>query len=130
MRRDKSLSSTTPIASWPARKRTELIGSRFQFTVIEQGESAIESNGTKIHDQKIETTLGPRWIGWREALVRFDAGAPAELQCVGRDVTDRTETERALAEARDLADAANRAKSRFSRWRAMRSARRSTASSA
>ena len=39
--------------------------------------------------------------------------APAEMQCVGRDVTDRTETERALAEARDQADAANRAKSRF-----------------
>jgi CheY-like chemotaxis protein len=35
------------------------------------------------------------------------------MQCVGRDVTDRTETERALSEARDHADAANRAKSRF-----------------
>jgi len=79
----------------------------------EQGESAIESSGTRIHDQKIETALGPRWIAWREALVRFDAGAPAEMQCVGRDVTDRTETERALSEARDQADAANRAKSRF-----------------
>src|SRR5262249_49281958 len=33
--------------------------------------------------------------------------------CVGRDVTDRTETERALADARDQADAASRAKSRF-----------------
>jgi PAS domain S-box-containing protein len=97
-----------------ARKaRTELIGSRFQFTVVEQGESAIESNGTRIHDQRIETALGPRWIAWREALVRFDAGAPAEMQCVGRDVTDRTETERALSEARDQADAASRAKSRF-----------------
>jgi signal transduction histidine kinase len=32
-------------------------------------------------------------------------GRPAaELQCVGRDVTDRTETERALAEARDQAE--------------------------
>ena len=97
-----------------ARKQSiELIGSRFQFTVLEQGESAIESNGTRIHDQRIETVLGPRWIAWREALVRFDAGAPAEMQCVGRDVTDRTETERALSEARDQADAANRAKSRF-----------------
>jgi PAS domain S-box-containing protein len=97
-----------------ARKgRPELIGSRFQFTTLEQGESAIESNGTRIHDQRIETTLGPRWIAWREALVRFDAGAPAEMQCVGRDVTDRAETERALSEARDQADAANRAKSRF-----------------
>jgi PAS domain S-box-containing protein len=97
-----------------ARKESgELIGSGFQFTVLEQGESAIETNGTRIHDQRIETVLGPRWIAWREALVRFDAGAPAEMQCVGRDVTDRTETERALAEARDQADAANRAKSRF-----------------
>ncbi|MHC2269411.1 CheY-like chemotaxis protein/nitrogen-specific signal transduction histidine kinase [Bradyrhizobium diazoefficiens] len=32
---------------------------------------------------------------------------------MGRDVTDRTETERALSDARDQADAANRAKSRF-----------------
>jgi PAS domain S-box-containing protein len=94
-------------------ERAALIGSRFQFTILEQGESAIEPNGTRIHDQQIETALGPRWIAWREALVRFDAGEPAEMQCVGRDVTDRTETERALGEARDQADAANRAKSRF-----------------
>jgi PAS domain S-box-containing protein len=93
--------------------RAALIGSSFQITILEQGESAIEPSGTKIHDQKIATPLGPRWIAWREALVRFDAGAPAEMQSVGRDVTDRTETERALADARDQADAANRAKSRF-----------------
>src|SRR6478609_11645259 len=35
------------------------------------------------------------------------------MQCIGRDVTDPTETERVLAEARDHADAASRAKSRF-----------------
>jgi PAS domain S-box-containing protein len=95
------------------RSRHELIGSRFVFEILEQGDSALEPNGTRIHDQKIASRLGPRWIAWREALVRSDAGAPAELQCVGRDVTDRTETERALSEARDQADAANRAKSRF-----------------
>jgi PAS domain S-box-containing protein len=95
------------------RSRESLIGTRFHFEVIEQGDSAVESNGTRIHDQKIATRLGPRWIAWREGLVRSDAGQPAELQCVGRDVTDRTETERALSEARDQADAANRAKSRF-----------------
>src|SRR6202008_2548559 len=81
--------------------------------IIEQGDTALELNGTRVHDQKIETTLGPRWIAWREGLVRSDAGGPAEMQSVGRDVTDRTESERALAEARDQADAANRAKSRF-----------------
>jgi signal transduction histidine kinase/CheY-like chemotaxis protein len=93
--------------------RSGLVGSRFTFTVLEQGETALEPDGTRIHDQKIAGPLGPRWIAWREALVRSDANRPAEMQCVGRDVTDRTETERALAEARDLADAASRAKSRF-----------------
>jgi PAS domain S-box-containing protein len=95
------------------RAREALIGSRFDFQILEQGEDAREPNGTRIHDQKIASPLGPRWIAWREGLVRSDAGRPAELQCVGRDVTDRTETERALAEARDQADSANRAKSRF-----------------
>ncbi len=93
--------------------REALIGSRFAFRVLEQGDSARDPNGTRIHDQQIATRLGPKWIAWREGLVRSDAGQPAELQCVGRDVTDRTETERALAEARDQADAANHAKSRF-----------------
>jgi PAS domain S-box-containing protein len=93
--------------------RPALVGSKFALTVLEQGDTALEPNGTRIHDQKIATALGPRWIAWREGLVRSDAGHPAEMQSVGRDVTDRTETERALAEARDQADAASRAKSRF-----------------
>jgi PAS domain S-box-containing protein len=95
------------------RPREALIGSRFVFEVLEQGDSARDPNGTRIHDQQIATRLGPKWIAWREGLIRSDAGQPAELQCVGRDVTDRTETERALSEARDQANAANRAKSRF-----------------
>jgi PAS domain S-box-containing protein len=93
--------------------RSALVGSPFTLTVLEQGSIALERNGTRIHDQKITTPLGPRWIAWREGLVRSDAGQPAEMQCVGRDVTDRAETERALSEARDQADAASRAKSRF-----------------
>src|ERR1700760_2888905 len=93
--------------------RDLLVGTRFVLTVLEQGDAAIESNGTKIYDQKVAGALGPRWIAWREGLVGNDAGQPAEMQSVGRDVTDRTETERALGEARDHADAANRAKSRF-----------------
>ena len=59
------------------------------------------------------TGANPRWIAWREALMRIDANHPAELQCVGRDVTDRAETERVLGEARDHANATNQAKSRF-----------------
>lgn len=93
--------------------RAALLGSRFNLEVLVQGDIAIEPNGTRIHDQKIATATGPRWIAWREGLVRTDAEHPAEWQFVGRDVTDRAETGRALAEARDQADAANRAKSRF-----------------
>ena len=93
--------------------RDALVGSHFALPVLEQGDTALESSGTRVHDQKIASPLGPRWIAWREGLVRSDAGHPAEMQSVGRDVTERTESERALAEARDQADAANRAKSRF-----------------
>ncbi len=98
------------LASLP---RGALIGSKFTLSVLEQGDTALQPDGTRIYDQKIRGPLGPRWIAWREGLVRSDADRPAEMQSVGRDVTDRTETERALAEARDQADAANRAKSRF-----------------
>ena len=93
--------------------RQKLIGSECTLSVLEQGDIALEPNGTRMHDQKIQTALGPRWIAWREGFVRNDAGQPAEMQSVGRDVTDRTESERALADARDQADAASRAKSRF-----------------
>ncbi|MGB3866666.1 MAG: ATP-binding protein, partial [Xanthobacteraceae bacterium] len=93
--------------------REALLGTTFALPVLEQGKIVTDAAGTRIHDQKIATASGPRWIGWREGIVRPDAGQPAELQCVGRDVTDRAETERALSEARDHADAASRAKSRF-----------------
>ncbi len=95
------------------KSRDDLVGSVFNLPVLEQGDAALEPDGTRVHDQKIASALGPRWIAWREGLVRIDTNRPAEMQSVGRDVTDRTETERALGDARDHANAANRAKSRF-----------------
>jgi PAS domain S-box-containing protein len=95
------------------KPRDELISSHFAFEVLKQGDLALEPSGTRSYDQHIASPSGPRWIAWREGLVRTDAGRPAETQSVGRDVTDRAESERALGEARDQADAANRAKSRF-----------------
>jgi signal transduction histidine kinase/DNA-binding response OmpR family regulator len=87
-------------------------GSTFAFTVIEQGDVATLTDGSRVHDQQIASRNGPRWIAWREGTVRGEKGE-AEIQSVGRDVTDRVMSEHALAEARDLAEAANRAKSRF-----------------
>src|SRR5262249_55450118 len=63
------------------------------------------------YDQRIATGDGPRWIAWRDVMVRTGDGA--QVQSVGRDVSDRVEAEHRLAEARDQAQAANRAKSRF-----------------
>src|SRR4051812_44402849 len=95
------------------QSRDVLVGSKFALAVLEQGEAAVQADGTRVHDQKIPGPVGPRWVAWREGMVRSDAGRPAEMRFVGRDVTDRTVTERALAEARDQAEAASRAKSRF-----------------
>ena len=93
------------------RGRGDLIGTTFTLPVVEQGAIELTPDGTRIHDQKIAAADGARWIAWREVMVR--AGHRTEVQSVGRDVTDRVEAERALADARDQAEAANRAKSRF-----------------
>src|SRR5918911_1765709 len=94
------------------KPREQLVDTVFGFAIAEQGEVAILQDGTRVYDQKIETAQGPRWIAWREVAVRISPDGP-EMQSVGRDITDRAQAERAVAEARDQADAANRAKSRF-----------------
>ncbi len=96
--------------------REQLLGHRPALTVRGQGAAVMLADGTRAHDQKIECgrtpgEAGARWIAWREVTVRTETGT--EVQGVGRDVTDRVEAERAFAAARDLAEAANRAKSRF-----------------
>src|SRR5262245_28605385 len=93
------------------RARDALIGASYLPEVIEQGATTLAGDGARSHDQKIATAEGPRWIAWREVTVRTGAGA--EVQSVGRDVTDRAQAERALSGARDQAEAASRAKSRF-----------------
>jgi PAS domain S-box-containing protein len=93
------------------RTRTDLLATAFALPAAEQ--SAIETlpDGTRAYDQKIDTSGGARWIAWRDVTVRIDGSS--EMQSVGRDITGRVLAERALADARDQAEAANRAKSRF-----------------
>ncbi len=62
---------------------------------------------------EIETTSGPRWFDFDEHIVPAAADRPPEAQCVARDVTDLRRQGQALEQARDQAEAANRAKSRF-----------------
>ena len=93
------------------RSREDLVASAFALPVMEQSETTVMADGARAYDQKIAAIDGARWIAWREVTVRADGAS--EMQSVGRDVTDRVLIERALAVARDQAEAANRAKSRF-----------------
>jgi two-component system, sensor histidine kinase and response regulator len=74
--------------------------------------------------QQIDTAQGPRWFAWEdyavasqdtrdEAVLSDAASSAVEIQSVGRDVTEQRQAEHALQEARDQAEQANRAKSRF-----------------
>ncbi len=91
----------------------DIVGTEFAPTVVAQREPSVLPDGTRVRDQAIAGPNGVRWISWREVTVRDPRNDRAETQSVGRDVTARVEAERALAEARDQAEAASGAKSRF-----------------
>jgi PAS domain S-box-containing protein len=93
--------------------REALLGSYHRLQTLEQGATNLLPDGARMYDQQAMTAGGPRWLSWREVLVRPQPGKAAEVQSVGRDVTDRAQAAQALAAARDAAEAANRAKSRF-----------------
>jgi len=93
------------------RERAGLLATAFALPVLEQGETILLADGTRAYDQKIDSPEGHRWVAWREVTIRVEGAS--ETQSVGRDVTDRVTAEHALGEARDQAEAANRAKSRF-----------------
>src|SRR5215471_6418729 len=66
-----------------------------------------------VYDQHVKTSTGYRWIAWEDSAIRDENGKMVEIQSVGHDITERKEMESALTDARDRAEDANRAKSRF-----------------
>ena len=93
--------------------RDALLGTTTALSSLQQGRASTLPDGTRLHDEQIMTADGARWLAWRDVVVWAEKAEHAEVQSVGRDVTDRIEAERALAEARDAAEAASGAKSRF-----------------
>lgn len=63
--------------------------------------------------QKIATASGVRWFAWEEQSIRSGETGAVETQRIGRDITDQREVEATLNEARQQAEAASEAKSRF-----------------
>jgi PAS domain S-box-containing protein len=95
------------------RKRDALLGSNHTLASLQRRGEKVLPDRTRLLDEQIATADGPRWLAWREVVVWSNATETGEVQSVGRDITDRVEAERALGLARDAAEAASGAKSRF-----------------
>ncbi|HEX9881393.1 MAG TPA: ATP-binding protein [Hyphomicrobium sp.] len=95
----------------------DVLGTSFTIEVLDGEQARPLATTDEIRHQRltqqVRTACGPRWIEWEERLEPASDGARLEVQCVGRDVTETRNAEAQLAEARDQAEAANRAKSRF-----------------
>jgi signal transduction histidine kinase/DNA-binding response OmpR family regulator len=64
-------------------------------------------------EQLVATQSGPRWYAFEQHAVTGGDDALEEQQLIGRDITEARKAQAELASARDEAEAANRAKSRF-----------------
>lgn len=64
-------------------------------------------------DVAIEATDGLRWYSWTELSARDDDTGTVWHRAIGRDITSRKKAETAMMSARERAEHANQAKSRF-----------------
>jgi PAS domain S-box-containing protein len=64
-------------------------------------------------DVAIRTGMGTRWFSWIELSVRDEATGAISHRAIARDITDRKRAELALMRARERAEHASQAKSRF-----------------
>ena len=98
-------------------ERAAVLGQPFRPRVFAGDKASPLAPGAAIRHQRyvqeIETAAGLRWFEWEEHAVPAGDGAAAEVQSLGRDITETRRIQAQLTEARRQAEAANRAKSRF-----------------
>ncbi len=98
--------------------RVDALGQAFDPAIVE-GAAAVDieampfEDGPRRYEQLLKTTQGERWFAWEEFPVRDESDRIREIQCIGRDITERRQVEQVLQEAREEAESANSAKSRF-----------------
>ena len=94
----------------------EVLGKPFR-PVVHEGESPesaiFQHDKRRTYTQRIDTAHGARWYAWEEQLIPAAQGHAQQYQAIGRDTTAERRAQAELAEARDAAQAASRAKSRF-----------------
>ena len=91
---------------------SDIRGKAFWPPVLQSPAKQADRGGRTRKIESLRTISGPRWFEWEQHRVA-PADAESDTQFVGRDVTDELSLEAELRDARDQADAANRAKSRF-----------------
>jgi len=92
----------------------DVLGSTFAPVVIEGDDwPSPDKSPTQAFELRLLTPQGPRWFVFEQLNAPTIDGGDLEIQRVGRDVTDQRRIEQELETARDAAETANRAKSRF-----------------
>ncbi len=89
-----------------------LIGKKFEPPIIREEAGPELPTGGRCVVQLLQMRNGKRWIAWTECEIKSDDGR-IDIQSVGRDITVDRAIANELNEARDQAEAASRAKSRF-----------------
>ena len=92
------------------KPRSALLGTHFEPQRLD---STGDTKNSTSNDCCLMTIAGPRWFSLVESPVRDRTGAVVAWQSVGRDITERKVSERALREAREKAESASHSKSRF-----------------
>jgi PAS domain S-box-containing protein len=65
------------------------------------------------YEQQLMTQAGLRWFSFEDVAIRDEEGGVREVHTVGRDITEEKRSASELQEARNLAEQANHAKTRF-----------------
>jgi PAS domain S-box-containing protein len=92
-----------------------VIGTSFCPAILEgEGPPAAADGSSRCrYEQKLATEAGARWFAFECYPTESVDGNTREVQCIGRDITEQRAAQEELARARDQAQAANQAKSRF-----------------
>jgi PAS domain S-box-containing protein len=104
------------------KPRNEVIGRNFKpsmspenlATKLQVLKRLSPSNPAETFEYRLVRSNGEiRWLNWTDRAIFDDQGQLYEYAGVGRDTTERRRTEEALRQAKEAAEAANRAKSQF-----------------
>ncbi len=92
----------------------DVLGAKFAPAVIEGGDwPSPDASVAPSFELRLLTPRGPRWFAFEQQTALTLDGRDIEIQRVGRDITEQRRIETELETARDAAEQANRAKSRF-----------------